>query len=375
MTTCPACQHNVPEDARFCPECGASVSLDVSRTAMFEDEGRSAPRSSSAPSQHGRFEPGHRLGERYRIVGLLGQGGMGDVYRADDLELGQSVALKFLPGRLANDAVELDRFRREVRVARGVAHPNVCRTYDIASEDDQVFLVMEYVDGEDLASVLRRMGRPSQDKAVEIARQLCLGLGAAHEAGVLHRDLKPANIMIDGRGRVRITDFGLAGLAEELADNRSIAGTPAYMAPEQLSDGKVSTASEVYSLGLILHEVFTGQRVFDTHNVQELKRLHSESRITSPSSIVEGLDPVVERVLMRCLDSDPSRRPQSAYGVAGRRDAPDRDPGHARYGRPLPDRGRTPGQVPRSPRQVGGGALGPRRPDLRGPRRDGPAPI
>jgi serine/threonine-protein kinase len=240
---------------------------------------------------------------------------MGDVYRADDLELGQSVALKFLPDRLANDPVELDRFRREVRVARGVAHPNVCRTYDIASVDDHVFLVMEYVDGEDLASALRRMGRPSQDKAVEIARQLCLGLGAAHEAGVLHRDLKPANIMIDGRGRVRITDFGLAGLAEELADERAVAGTPAYMAPEQLRDGTVSTASEIYSLGLILHEVFTGRRVFDTHNVQELKRLHSESRITSPSSIVEGLDPVVERVLMRCLDSDPSRRPQSAYGV------------------------------------------------------------
>jgi serine/threonine-protein kinase len=159
------------------------------------------------------------------------------------------------------------------------------------------------------------MGRPSHDKAVEIARQLCLGLGAAHEVGVLHRDLKPANIMIDGRGRVRIADFGLAGLAKELADERAIAGTPAYMAPEQLRDGRVSTASEVYSLGLILHEVFTGQRVFDTHNVQELKRLHSESRITTPSTIVESLDPVVERVLTRCLDPDPSRRPQSAYAV------------------------------------------------------------
>lgn len=315
MNTCPACRSAVPDDAKVCPSCGAaraSTPSSAEATRALHATSASAPPPRSV---HGRFEPGHRLGERYRIVGLLGRGGMGEVYRADDLELGQSVALKFLPERLANDPIELDRFRREVRVARDVAHPNVCRTYDIATEGAHVFLVMEYVDGEDLASVIRRLGRPSTDKAVEIARQLCLGLGAAHEAGILHRDLKPANIMIDGRGRVRITDFGLAGLAEELAEDRSIAGTPAYMAPEQLRDGVVSTASEVYSLGLILYEVFTGKRVFDTHNVQELKRLHSESRISSPSSIVTDLDPTVERVLLRCLDPDPSRRPQSSYAV------------------------------------------------------------
>jgi hypothetical protein len=175
--------------------------------------------------RHGRFEPGERLGSRYRIVARLGEGGMGEVYRADDLELGQSVALKFLPERVAADESWLRRFRNEVRTARQIAHPNVCRIYDIGEQAGHVFLSMEYVDGEDLSGVLRRLGRPSREKAIEIARQICLGLAAAHDNMVLHRDLKPANIMIDGRGRVRITDFGLAGfLAWAVISGLSIAG-------------------------------------------------------------------------------------------------------------------------------------------------------
>ena len=314
MAVCPACRASIPDQSKFCSACGTPV-VGGTLTSPETVDAPSSSRPPSSGSHHGRFDPGHRIGERYRIVGLLGEGGMGEVYRADDLELGQSVALKFLPDRLVADPAELERFRREVRIARGIAHPNVCRTYDIATLEGHVFLVMEYVDGEDLASVLRRMGRPSPDKAMEIARQLCLGLGAAHEAGVLHRDLKPANIMIDGRGKVRITDFGLAGLAEELAEESAVAGTPAYMAPEQLRDGKVSVQSDIFSLGLILHEIFTGKRVFDTHNIAELKKLHSESSLSSPSSLVQDLDPAAERLLLRCLETDPSRRPSSAYAV------------------------------------------------------------
>ncbi len=266
---------------------------------------------------HGRFVPGSKLGGRYRIVGLLGQGGMGEVYRADDLELGQSVALKFLPQKVAADPVALDRFRSEVRTARRIAHPNVCRMFDIGQADGHIFLSMEYIDGEDLAHVLRRMGRPSNEKALEIARQLCLGLAAAHENGVLHRDLKPANIMIDGRGCVRITDFGLAGLADELGDREEHVGTPAYMAPEQLTSGTVSVRSDIYALGLILHEVFTGRKVFDTNSVAELKRQHQTGTITMSSSGTDAIDPVVERVVCRCLEQDPQRRPSSVYAVLG----------------------------------------------------------
>src|SRR6185369_5619874 len=183
--------------------------------------------SSSDSISHGRFAPGALLDGRYRIIGLLGKGGMGEVYRADDLRLGQPVALKFLPDGLRDEPVRLAQFHNEVRTARQVSHPNVCRVYDIGEIDGQLFITMEYVDGEDLSVLLRRIGRVPEDKALEIARQICAGLAAAHERGVLHRDLKPANIMLDGAGKVRIMDFSLAAVGE-VKDIR--AGTPAYMA-------------------------------------------------------------------------------------------------------------------------------------------------
>src|SRR5262249_39686859 len=161
----------------------------------------------------------------------------------------------------------------------------------------------EYVGGEDLASLLRRIGRLPQDKAIEFTRKICAGLGAAHERGVLHRDLKPANIMIDGRGHVRITDFGLAGLAAEipLSDLRS--GTPAYMSPEQKQGKEVTTRTDISSLGLVLHEMFPGQP-------------RPSGRGSSPSELVKDLDPALDRLILRCLEEDAKRRPQTALNVA-----------------------------------------------------------
>jgi len=262
-----------------------------------------------------QFLPGTQFGKRYRIVELLGRGGMGEVYRADDLHLGQTVALKFLPPHLTGDPTALTRLRNEVRVARQIAHTNVCRVYDIGEADGQFFLSMEYIDGEDLGSVLRRLGRPTGEKCNEIARQLCAGLAAAHEAGVLHRDLKPANVMIDGRGRVRITDFGLAGFARELP-TKGRAGTPAYMAPELFSGGGASTRTDVYALGAVLYELFTGLRAFDAETVSDLKRLQRTTDVTAPAEVVPDIAPVVEAIILRCLDNDPSKRPASALAVA-----------------------------------------------------------
>jgi len=312
VPSCPSCGKPSSAGATTCAHCGARFHAAAPTTLGVTPAPVDSRPSGQAPSV--RFEPGHRLGKRYRIVALIGRGGMGEVYRADDLELGQSVALKFLPERIASNPEALQRFRNEVRTARQVTHPNVCRIHDIAEEDGHVFLIMEHVDGEDLDSLLRRIGRPSRDKAIEIARQLCAGVAAAHQAGVLHRDLKPGNVMLDGRGRVRVTDFGLAGLAKDL-ERAGIDGTPAYMAPEQLAGRGVSTRSDVYSLGLVLYELFTGKRAHAGRTLVELRREHESGSITSASAHVHDLDPAIERVLERCLEKDPSRRPASAQAV------------------------------------------------------------
>src|SRR5215470_11796377 len=271
---------------------------------------------SSDDRREGRFVTGEMLAGRYRIVSLLGKGGMGEVYKAEDLKLKQTVALKFLPESIALDGGMLARFHNEVRIARQVAHPNVCRVYDIGEVEGLSFLSMEFIDGEDLSSLLRRIGRLPGDKAVELARQMCAGLAAAHEAGVLHRDLKPANVMIDGRGRARITDFGLAIVTEELRGEEAMAGTPAYMAPEQLTRKEVTQRSDIYALGLVLYELFTGKRVFEAKSIQELISLHEKSTPPTPSNHVKDIDPLAERVILRCLEKDPKARPASAVQVA-----------------------------------------------------------
>jgi len=277
---------------------------------------RSSTRTSSGLASDGRFAPGDLLAERYRVVGLLGRGGMGEVYRADDLKLAQPVALKFLPEAISVDADRLERFYNEVRVARQVSHANVCRVYDVGEIEGAHYLSMEFVDGEDLASLLRRIGRLPGDKAVEIARQLCAGLAAAHDKGVLHRDLKPENVMIDGRGKVRITDFGLAGLIDTIAGNDVRSGTPAYMSPEQLSGREVTTRSDVYALGLVLYELFTGKRAFEGKSFVEFLRKHQDEAPQNPTEIVADLDAAVETVILRCLEKDSQRRPSSALAVA-----------------------------------------------------------
>jgi hypothetical protein len=254
------------------------------------------------------FTPGTLLAGRFRLVAALGRGGMGEVYRADDLSLDQPVALKFLPPHLADDPDRLSRFRKEVAVARRVSHPNVCRVYDLAEGDHPPFLTMEYVDGEDLNSLLRRIGRVPEDKATAIARELCYGLAAVHEQGLLYRDLKPANVMLDGRGKVRLTDFGLVTAAQDLSPQEWRSGTPAYMAPEQLAGDEVTARSDLFALGMVLYELFTGKKAFTG--------IDRATPPSTPSSHLSGLDPAVEQVILRCVQRDPKDRPTSALAVA-----------------------------------------------------------
>jgi len=270
--------------------------------------------SDSIPA--GGFTPGTILADRYRIIGLLGRGGMGEVYRADDLKLGQPVALKFLPPRLADDPVRRERFFAEVRITRQLSHPNICRVYDIGEIDGRHFLSMEFIDGEDLASLLKRIGHLTNEKALDIARQLTAGLAAAHERGVLHRDLKPANIMLDGHGHVRITDFGLAIAQEDETQAAEIAGTPAYMAPEQLAGKGASVRSDIYSLGLILYEIYTGKKAFTATTLAELRQQKETHTPRAISELREGMDPVVERLIRRCMERDANARPSSVAQLA-----------------------------------------------------------
>jgi hypothetical protein len=343
---CAKCGAQVSAGGKFCSACGEAVDPDAGATLLGDEASlkratiapstpvqrktapsphsprtprtpsSSNPLTSSDPIGGGRFTPGQIVAERYRVVALAGRGGMGEVYRAEDLTLGQVVALKFLPEALSQDDAALARFHAEVRTARQVSHTNVCRVFDIGETDGTLFLSMEYVDGEDLASVVRRIGRLSPDKATEIARQICAGLAAAHERGVIHRDLKPANVMLDEAGKIRIMDFGLAGIAASIKGADVRAGTPAYMAPEQLAGHEVSTKSDIYSLGLILYEILTGKRAFEAATLAELMKQRESGTITNPSTLVRDLDPLIERVILRCLETDPEKRPATALQVA-----------------------------------------------------------
>jgi len=320
---CPSCSSQVDDDSRFCGNCGTTVreaSPDLTQTSLSGSGSRvtfgAGGIGKSTTSADSRFLPGAMVADRYRIVGLLGRGGMGEVFRADDIKLGQPVALKFLPEALQQDPGRLDRFMNEVRVARQVSHPNVCRVYDIGEVGGQHFLSMEFVDGEDLGSLLRRIGRLPQDKAVQLSRQICAGVAAAHARGVIHRDLKPANIMIDGEGQARITDFGLAGLADDFKGAEVRVGTPAYMSPEQLSGKEVTFRSDIYSLGLVLYELCTGKPTFSAPTLAELTRMQQETAPNSPASLVPDLEPGMEQVILRCLEKDPALRPESALAVS-----------------------------------------------------------
>ena len=255
------------------------------------------------------------LAGRFRIIALAGKGGMGEVYRAEDVKLGQQVALKFLPESVGSDPAKLARLYDEVRLGRQVSHPNVSRLYDVNEWDGHHFISMEYIDGEDLASLLRRIGSLPPAKALDVARDICAGLAAAHSLGIIHRDLKPANVMIDGKGAARITDFGLAALADDLSARREIAGTPAYMAPEQLAGQETTARTDLYALGLLLYEIFTGKRLFQATTLGEIIAQHETPRSHSVSQETKDIDPAVQRVILRCLEEKPEARPPSIHSV------------------------------------------------------------
>ena len=296
---------------------------DWTRSAQKTEAAPGLPSPPSSPSSvpEGGFTPGTMLAGRYRVVALLGRGGMGEVYRADDVKLGQPVALKFVRGALSPDAAASGSTPRS-RLGRQVSHPSVCRLYDVVEVDGQTFLAMEYVDGEDLASLLARIGRLPADKALDDrARPAAPAWPRCTSKGIVHRDLKPANVMIDGRGRARLTDFGLAVAAGGARAARASRARPAYMAPEQLAGGEVTPRSDLYALGLIaLRDGHRPALLRGAHAWTSCVAQHRESKAPQLSSAVARvLDPRVERVIhpVRARRT-PTHRPASARARAGR---------------------------------------------------------
>ncbi|MEM7203539.1 MAG: protein kinase [Planctomycetota bacterium] len=297
-----------PLDPTAPPRAASWSQTRALATTKSADDASASPRRAKI-----RFPTGAVVADRYRIIELLGAGGMGQVYRAEDLTLGQSVALKFLIH--AGDTAARDQLISEVKVARRVAHPNTCRVFDIGDAHGLPFLSMEYVDGEDLATLLRRIGRLPTDKAAELARQLALGLAAVHAEGVLHRDLKPANVMIDGQGRARLTDFGIAAVPSDGEALATVAGTPAYMAPELFTGSAPSVGSDLYSLGLVFYELFTGRPLFEADSMTALLDQHRRPLPKLAEQLTDS-DPEIDAVLARCLARDQQERPRSALQVA-----------------------------------------------------------
>src|SRR4051812_6034831 len=301
-----ALDHPVADRAAFVRRAAGddeALRGDVESLLAAHDNTGTVPAEPAAQS----FSAGEVFAGRYRMVSRLGRGGMGDVWRADDLVLGMPVALKLV--RSTTTAAEV-LLRNEVRLARRITHPAVCRVFDIGEERDRLFLSMELVQGEDLAALLQHVGRLPSEKVADIGRQLCDAVAAAHAQGILHRDLKPANILIDDDGLVRVTDFGIAVTRDQRVPNTGV-GTPGYMAPEQLTSGAiVSERTDLYALGLVLYELLVGH---DTFAAQR-----SAPVFAPPSTLVPGVQPELERTVIAALSPDPNQRPRSAATMAER---------------------------------------------------------
>ncbi len=285
-------------------------------TTLFSRQGWTASGqvARAGPSASGVVAEGIEIGRRYQVVGLLGKGGMGAVYRAHDRELDRDVALKLIRSDLADDPTALERFKREIQLSSTVTHKNVLRVYDLGESEGVKYLTMQFVDGEDLAGLIKREGALPLPRLLDIFQQVCRGLGAAHEKGVLHRDLKPQNIMLDKSGTVYLTDFGLAkSLAQgSMTETGAMLGTPFYMAPEQVKGEEFDSRSDIYSLGVILYEMSTGQLPFQGKSAydilfQRLQRAPRPARELRPD-----LPAWLLKILDRCMATDRAARYASA---------------------------------------------------------------
>ena len=252
------------------------------------------------------------LGQRYDILGEAGRGAMGQVYKARDRETGEILALKLLKPEIASDQAMVDRFKSELLFARKITHKNVCRVYEFNRIDGIAYTSMEFVEGENLRSVLNRFGSLTQRKGLALALQMCSGLKEAHAQGIVHRDLKPENVMIDAQGNLKIMDFGIARSMERMTLlTGAMTGTPAYMAPEQATGKTVDYRTDIYAFGLMLYEMFTGEQAFRADNAIALALKQLNESPKPPRQIEASIPASLESAILQCLEKEPSQRFQS----------------------------------------------------------------
>src|SRR3984885_14490074 len=252
------------------------------------------------------------LGVRYEILAEAGHGSMGNVYKARDRETGETVALKLLKPEIASDQAMMDRFKNELLFARKITHKNVCRVYEFNRVAGIAYTSMEFVEGESLRSVLNRFGALTQKKARDLALQICSGLKEAHVQGIVHRDLKPENVMIDRSGNLKLMDFGIARSMEAVTrQTGAMVGTPAYMAPEQVSGSPVDYRTDIYSLGLMLYEMFTGRPAFSAENAIAVALKQMREDPVPPRTVDPSVPVPVERIILKCLEKAPAKRFQT----------------------------------------------------------------
>jgi serine/threonine-protein kinase len=250
---------------------------------------------------------------RYRIQRKLGAGGMADVYLAEDQELGRRVAIKILNGRHANDDQFIERFRREAKNAAALNHPNIVSIYDRGNAEDTYYIAMEFLDGRTLKELIVGRGAAPINVAIEYARQILSALRFAHRHGIVHRDIKPHNVLVDGEGRVKVTDFGIARAGtSQMTETGSIVGTAQYLSPEQARGGEVDPRSDLYSLGIVLYELLTGKTPFEGDTPVEIAMKHLSNAPQPPSKLRPDIPRELDMVVLRALAKSPDDRYQSA---------------------------------------------------------------
>jgi len=328
---CPQCKTSNPDGAEKCSDCGLGLldpdatvissgpsdasasSADDARSVSSAAEtlqGASGGKSFAAASQMATLPEGLDIGQRYRVVTLLGRGGMGTVYRVHDLELDRDVAFKVIRTDIAGNPAVLERFKREIQLSSKVTHRNVLRVYDLGESEGIRFVTMQLVEGEDLEGLLKREGRMPLDRVLDIFRQICKGLEAAHEQDVVHRDLKPQNIMLDGAGQVFLTDFGLAKSLQQTAMTQAgeLLGTPFYMSPEQVKGQPVDRRSDIYSLGVILYELVTGRVPFSQGSMFEVMMQRLQQTPQPVTELNPDVPSYLKNIIERCMATDPAAR-------------------------------------------------------------------